>query len=91
MRPTSVGGETGSGAIKQLRQAPGVYLDTSGSVIDAGMVEMAARELGVDRLLFGTDMTMEGGVGKVLGADLTAAAQKEKVFWENMKQILDRR
>ncbi len=84
------GGGDWEWAIKQLRQAPSVYLDTSGSVIDAGMVEMAARELGVDRLLFGTDMTMEGGVGKVLGADLTAA-QKKKVFWENMKQILDRR
>jgi predicted GIY-YIG superfamily endonuclease len=77
-------------AIKQLRQTPSVYLDTSGSVVDEGMVEMAARELGIGRLLFGTDMTMEGGVGKILGADLTEA-QRERVFWKNMKAILDRR
>ena len=84
------GGGDWEWAIKQLRQSPSVYLDTSGSVIDEGMVEMAARELGVDRLLFGTDMTMEGGVGKILGADLTQS-QKERIFHKNMQQILDRR
>jgi predicted TIM-barrel fold metal-dependent hydrolase len=77
-------------AIKQLREAPRVYLDTSGSGIDEGMVEMAARELGVERLLFGTDMTMEGGVGKVMGAALSASG-KERIFWRNMRAILDRR
>jgi predicted TIM-barrel fold metal-dependent hydrolase len=84
------GGGDWEWAIKQLRQSPSVYLDTSGSVIDEGMVEMAARELGVDRLLFGTDMTMEGGVGKILAADLTRP-QKERIFYKNMQQILDRR
>jgi predicted TIM-barrel fold metal-dependent hydrolase len=84
------GGGDWEWAIRQLRQAPSVYLDTSGSVIDEGMVEMAARELGVDRLLFGTDMTMEGGVGKILGAALTGR-QKERIFARNMQDILDRR
>lgn len=84
------GGGDWEWAIKQLRDVPNVYLDTSGSVIDEGMVEMAARELGVDRLLFGTDMTMEGGVGKVLGAGLTNT-EKEKIFWKNMKRILNQR
>ena len=51
---------------------------------------MAVRELGVDRILFATDMTMEGGVGKILGADLTEA-QKEKIFWKNFQKILDKR
>lgn len=82
------GGGDWEWAIKELRQAPSVYLDTSGSVIDEGMVEMAARELGIGRLLFGTDMTMEGGVGKILAAELTVA-QRERVFWKNMKAILD--
>jgi hypothetical protein len=84
------GGGDWEWAIKQLRRAPSVYLDTSGSVIDEGMVEMAARELGADRLLFGTDMTMEGGVGKILGARLTQA-QQEKIYWRNMARILDAR
>ena len=84
------GGGDWEWATKQLRDAPSVYLDTSGSVVDAGMVEFAAAELGVERLLFGTDMTMEGGVGKVAGARLAPAA-KERVFWRNMQGILDRR
>ncbi|HUT18809.1 MAG TPA: amidohydrolase family protein [Anaerolineae bacterium] len=84
------GGGDWEWAIKQLREASSVYLDTSGSVIDEGMVEMTARELGVERLLFGTDMTMEGGVGKILGAALSVP-DKERIFWRNMRAILDRR
>jgi len=84
------GGGDWEWAIKQLRAVPSVYLDTSGSVIDEGLVEVAARELGVNRLLLGTDMTMEGGVGKVLAANLTES-EKEQIFWRNMKGILDRR
>ena len=84
------GGGDWEWSIRQLRQAPSVYLDTSGSVIDEGMVELAVRELGAERLLFGTDMTMEGGVGKILGADITEA-QRERIFWRNFRAVLDRR
>ncbi|MEE2657572.1 MAG: amidohydrolase family protein [Candidatus Latescibacterota bacterium] len=84
------GGGDWEWSIRQLRNAPSVYLDTSGSIIDEGMVEMCVAELGADRILFATDMTMEGGVGKVLGADLNVAV-KEKLFWRNFQKILDRR
>ena len=84
------GGGDWEWSIKQLREAPSVYLDTSGSIIDDGMVEMCVRELGADRLLFATDMTMEGGVGKILGAELTRS-QREKIFCKNFQAILDRR
>ena len=84
------GGGDWEWALKQLRDAPSVFLDTSGSVVDEGMIERCARELGAERLLFGTDMTMEGGVGKILGADLTRA-QKARIFRTNMQAILDRR
>jgi predicted TIM-barrel fold metal-dependent hydrolase len=84
------GGGDWEWAIKALRHSQSVYLDTSGSVIDEGMIEMAVRELGAERLLFGTDMTMEGGVGKILGADITAE-QREMIFWKNMHEILERR
>lgn len=84
------GGGDWEWGIKQLRGAPSIYLDTAGSVIDEGMVEMAVRELGADRVVFGTDMVMEGGVGKVLDANLTAS-QREHIFWRNMKGILNQR
>ena len=51
---------------------------------------MGVKELGVERILFATDMTMEGGVGKILGADLTEA-QRERIFWQNFQAILDKR
>lgn len=84
------GGGDWEWAIKTLRDAPNVYLDTSGTVIDEGIIDMAVRELGVESLLFATDLTMEAGVGKILAADLTEA-QRERIFWRNMDSILARK
>lgn len=76
--------------LKGLRSAPSVFLDTSGSVIDAGMIEKCVREIGADRLLFACDMSMERGIGKILDAGL-AKAQREKIFSRNFLGILARR
>ncbi|HEV7216891.1 MAG TPA: amidohydrolase family protein [Chloroflexota bacterium] len=84
------GGGDWEWTIKALRHAPGVFLDTSGSVIDEGMVELAAATLGVDRLLFGCDMSMTAGVGKIRSAQLSDA-EKRLVLGENMATILGRR
>jgi len=73
-----------------LRDCPNVYLDTSGSNVDDPMIEMAIAELGHKRLLFATDMTMEGGVGKILSAEMSDE-QREDIFWRNMRAILERR
>ncbi len=77
-------------SIKALRDVPNVYVDTSGSLNDEGMVEMAVRELGANRVLFGSDLTMEGAIGKVLGADITEP-QRQRIFYRNMADILNRR
>ena len=84
------GGGDWEWTIKTLRNAPAVYLDTSGSVIDEGVIEMAAHVLGADRLVFGCDMSMTAGVGKLRGANLSAA-DKQKIFGGNMRRILSRR
>lgn len=81
------GGGDWEWTIKALRHAPNVYLDTSGSVIDEGIIEMAARVLGVDRLLFGCDMSMTAGVGKILGARLTVE-EKRKILGGNFSRLL---
>jgi len=81
------GGGDWEWTIKALRRAKNVYLDTSGSVIDDGMVDMAARVLGVDRLLFGCDMSMTAGVGKIRACELSPA-DKQKVWGLNMQQLL---
>lgn len=84
------GGGDWEWAIKGLRDCPNVYVDTSGSVLEDRTIEMCVRELGVHRVLFATDATMEGGVGKVLSADLTPE-QREDIFWRNADQLLARR
>ncbi len=77
--------------IKAMSRAPkNVYMDTSGSVIDAGMIEKAVRDLGAERLLFATDMSTERGVGKILDADITPR-QREMIWSENFQRILQMR
>jgi len=84
------GGGDWEWALKHLREAPSVYLDTSGSIVDEWLVDRCVEEIGADRLLFATDMTMEGGVGKVLDADLTDE-QRRRIMGSNFQAILDRR
>jgi len=84
------GGGDWEWAIKGLRDCPNVFVDTSGSVLENDTIEMCVRELGHERILFATDLTMEGGVGKILSADITPA-QREDIFWRNLQKILDRR
>ena len=84
------GGGDWEWAIKGLRDCPNVYLDTSGSVLENDTIEMCVRELGHERVLFATDQTMEGCVGKILSAELTPT-QREDIFWRNLQKILDRR
>ncbi len=67
--------------------SPNLYVDVSGSNLDDGQVEFAVAEMGVERVLFGTDGTMTGSVGKVLDADLTDG-ERESIFWTNAERIL---
>lgn len=82
------GGGDWEHTVREMRKAsPNVYIDVSGSNLDDGSVEFAVREMGVERVLFGTDGTMAGSVGKVLDADLTEE-EREKIFWKNAEHIL---
>ena len=84
------GGGDWEWAIKGLRECPSVFLDTSGSVLEDDTIERCVRELGHQRVLFATDSTVEGCVGKLLSAEITAE-QREDIFWRNFQRILDRR
>jgi predicted TIM-barrel fold metal-dependent hydrolase len=84
------GGGDWEWTIRSLRHSPAVSLDLSGSVTDDGVVELAARTLGTDRLLFGCDMSMTASAGRLRGADL-APAERRKILGENMERLLARR
>ena len=98
-RQVIVGEKTGDGGrhiggggdwewtLRAMRDGPGLYIDTSGSVVDEGMIEKAADLVGVEHLLFACDMTMCGGVGKILAADITEQ-QREMIFSGNMRELL---
>ena len=74
-------------ACKVLAAVANVYLETAGSVTDSGMVDFAVRCLGVERILFATDMSYETGIGKVMAAELTEA-QRRRIFRDNFAAIL---
>lgn len=76
--------------IKSLRNSPSVYLDTSGSVADEGVVEMAVRVLGADRLVFGCDMSMTASMGRIRGAAISQG-DRAKILGGNMARLLARR
>jgi uncharacterized protein len=83
------GGGDWEWTIKALRHAPSVFLDLSGSVTDDGVVETAAQVLGIDRLLFGCDMSMTASVGRMRAAELDPR-DKAKILGENMLRVLGR-
>ena len=84
------GGGDWEWTVKALRNAPTVYLDTSGSVVDEGTVEMAAKVLGARRLLFGCDMSVTASVGRIRGAALNDE-DRAQILGGNMQRILARR
>lgn len=84
------GGGDWEWSVKALREAPGVYLDTSGSVADEGTVEFAVRTLGAGRLLFATDLSLTASVGRMRGAQITEA-ERRQMMGDNMARILGRR
>ena len=84
------GGGDWEWTIKALRHAPNVFLDTSGSVTDEGVVEMALRVLGVDRIVFGCDMSMTASVGRLRAISLSVE-DRDKIMGCNMTRLLRRR
>ncbi len=72
---------------KILKQCPNIYVDTGGSNNESGIVDFAIRELGEDRIFFGTDGAYIHGVGRVLASNATEE-QKRKIFYDNYVNIL---
>ena len=73
--------------LESLNPSARFYIDTSGSVIDAGIVKRTVEALGENRVLFATDGSMEEGVGKILDAGLSEK-QMVRIFSGNFHSIL---
>lgn len=84
------GGGDWAYSVKVVRPYPNVYVDLSGSVVDAGIVEAAYEAVGAGRLLFGTDSSMCEGVAKLQGAEIPEDA-KLAIWGGTLQGILARR
>jgi uncharacterized protein len=72
---------------KAFKNYPNIFVDTGGSNNEENMIDFAIRQLGEDRILFGTDNCYHLNIGKIL-ASKTTDAQKKKIFFENYNNIL---
>lgn len=59
------GGGDWSHSIRAVRDANNVWVDLSGSGVDVDMLDLVLAELGPKRLLWGCDITMDTGWGKL--------------------------
>ena len=76
--------------VRALRSAKNVSTCIAGFDPTAGCVEMAVRELGADRVLYGSDAagrSFASQLGKVMGADIPEAARK-LILGENLRRML---
>lgn len=83
------GGEWEKG-IRAVRASPNILVETSGFDPTAGFMEMAVRELGAERIVFGSHLpsrSLGTELGKVLGADLTFH-QRQQVLGANFRKLL---
>ena len=90
---TFICGHTGGNweiGIRAIRDCKNVCADLCGSDPTAGYTEMAVRELGAARVLYGSDAggrSFASQLAKVLGADIPESAKK-LILGENLKKLL---
>jgi predicted TIM-barrel fold metal-dependent hydrolase len=71
-----------------VRDVPNVYVDLSGSGVDGGMLEACIDSVGVSRLLWGGDITMDTGWAKLRYLEsLLSASDIAQVRWKNAARI----
>jgi predicted TIM-barrel fold metal-dependent hydrolase len=77
-------------AVEVARKWPNIYLDLCGSFQSMGAVEYFVESIGVDRVLFGSDvpfLNLMADLGKVLYARLTTE-EKKKILSLNAARLL---
>ncbi|MGB8481295.1 MAG: amidohydrolase family protein [Acidobacteriaceae bacterium] len=76
--------------IRIIRATKNVYADLAGSDPTSGFTEMAVRELGAERVIYGSDVggrSFASQVAKVVGAEISDA-EKKLILGGNMRRLL---
>jgi predicted TIM-barrel fold metal-dependent hydrolase len=77
-------------SIRIVRATKNISIELAGSDPTSGLVEMAVRELGAERVLFGSDAggrSFASQLGKLMGAEIPEAARK-LILGENLHRML---
>ncbi len=75
-------------SLAAVRAIPNIFVDLSGSGVDGGMLEACIEAVGVGRLLWGCDLTIDTGWAKLRYLEhLLSAADMERVRWRNAAGI----
>lgn len=83
------GGEWEQG-IRAVRGRKNIFVETSGFDPTSGFVDMAVRELGAERIIFGSHLpsrSLGTEYGKIFGARLTEE-QRRLILGENLRRLL---
>ena len=76
--------------IRSIRRHKNVSVDLAGGDPASGMTEMALRELGAERIIYGSDVggrSFASQLSKVLGANIPESARK-LILGENLKRMM---
>ena len=76
--------------MKFVRKYSNLYLELTFSHAPYGLIEYFVREVGVERMLYGSDapwMSMQQQLGRVLFADIPET-DKKQILVENPRRIL---
>lgn len=84
------GGGDWEWCLKTIAPYPNIFIDTSGSVCDQGMIEGAVAAFGAKRILFGTDQMFSSGIGKILGAEISVEDKVEILNNRRFSRYLER-
>ena len=77
-------------SIRIVRATKNISIELAGSDPTSGLVEMAVRELGAERVLFGSDAggrSFASQLGKVMGAEIPESARR-LILGENLRRML---
>jgi predicted TIM-barrel fold metal-dependent hydrolase len=75
-------------SLAAVRDLPNVFVDLSGSGVDGGMLDQCIEAVGIDRLLWGCDLTIDTGWAKLRYLEcMLSPDELELVKWKNAARI----
>jgi hypothetical protein len=83
------GGEWERG-IRAVKNSPNILVETSGFDATAGFIEMAVRDVGAERVVFGSHLpsrSLGTELGKIIGANISEK-DKRQILGENFRTLL---